>query len=98
MDRYSITQEAIQLGVGLSDDEPFSLTQQMMEALSPRDPGMNQREYSGSELEDDYGNMVESVEERNLQEIRLLTMRRRKHQMQVELHVKMMKSQTLTTV
>ena len=36
----------------LSDDEPITLTQAMMEAWSPPDLGFNQREYSDSELED----------------------------------------------
>ena len=34
-----------------SDDEPITLTQEMMEAWSPPDLGFNQREYSDSELE-----------------------------------------------
>ena len=51
------------LRVRVSNDEPFSLTQQMMEAWSPPDPGMHQREYSDSELEDHFSNMEESVEE-----------------------------------
>ena len=32
-----------------SDDEPITLTQQMMEAWSPPDAGFNQREYSESD-------------------------------------------------
>ena len=34
------------------DDEPITLTQELMEAWSPPDLGFNQREYSDSELED----------------------------------------------
>ena len=33
-----------------SDDEPITLTQQIMEAWSPPAPGFNQREYSESEI------------------------------------------------
>ena len=47
----------------LSDDEPITLTQQMMEAWSPRDPGFNQREYSESEMEDDVANLDEFEEQ-----------------------------------
>ena len=36
-----------------------------MEAWSPPDPGMHQREYSDFELEDQFSNMDESVEERS---------------------------------
>ena len=36
-----------------------------MEAWSPPDQGMHQREYSESELEDQFSNMDESVEERS---------------------------------
>ena len=53
------------LRVRVSDDGPVSLTQQLMEAWSPPDPGMHQREYSDSELEDQFSNMDESVEERS---------------------------------
>ena len=53
------------LCVRVSEDEPISLTQQLMEAWSPPDPGMHQREYSDSELEDQFSNMDESVEERS---------------------------------
>ena len=35
-----------------SDDEPITLTQELMDAWSPPDLGFNQREYSDSELED----------------------------------------------
>ena len=48
-----------------SDDEPITLTQQMMEAWSPPDPGFNQREYSESEMEDDIANLDESFEEQS---------------------------------
>ena len=53
------------LRVRVSEDEPISLTQQLMEAWSPPDPGMHQREYSDSELEDQFSNMDECVEERS---------------------------------
>ena len=53
------------LGVRVSEDEPISLTQQLMEAWSPPDPGMHQREYSDSELEDQFSSTDESVEERS---------------------------------
>ena len=37
------------LRVRVSEDEPISITQQLMEAWSPPDPGMHQREYSDSD-------------------------------------------------
>ena len=49
----------------LSDDEPITLTQQMMEAWSPPGPGFNQMEYSESEMEDDIANLDESFEEQS---------------------------------
>ena len=86
------------LRVRVSEDEPISLTQQLMEAWSPPDPDMHQREYGDSELEDQFSNMDESVEERSPPRNLLLTMRQWKHQIQVKLHTKMTKSQTITTV
>ena len=50
-----------------SDDDPITLTQQMMEAWSPPDPGFNQREYSESEMEDDIANLDETFEEQRPQ-------------------------------
>ena len=47
------------------DDEPITLTQEMMEAWSPPDLGFNQREYSDSELED-VVNLDESFVEQSL--------------------------------
>ena len=49
----------------LSDDEPRTLTQQMMETWSPPDRGFNQRKYSESEMEDDIANLDESFEEQS---------------------------------
>ena len=51
-----------------SDDEPITLTQEMMEAWSPPDLGFNQREYSDSELED-VVNLDESFVEQSLPRI-----------------------------
>ena len=48
------------LRVRVSDDEPIALTQHLLETWSPPDPGMHQREYSDSELEDHFSNMDES--------------------------------------
>ena len=47
-----------------SDDEPITLTQEMMEAWSPPDLGFNQREYSDSELKD-FVNLDESLVEQS---------------------------------
>ena len=46
-----------------SDDEPITSTQQMMDAWSPPDPGLNQKEYNESEIEEDIANLDESCEE-----------------------------------
>ena len=48
-----------------SDDEPITLTQQMMEAWSPPEPGFNQRENSESVIEDDIAKLDESFEEQS---------------------------------
>ena len=46
-----------------SDDQPITLTQQMMEACLPPDPGFKQREYSEPEIEVDFANLDESCED-----------------------------------
>ena len=48
----------------LPEDESISLTQELMEAWSPPDPGMHQREYSDSELEGET-NLDETREEQS---------------------------------
>ena len=49
----------------MSEDEPISLTQQLVEAWSPPDPSMHQTEDSDSELEDQFSYLDQSVEERS---------------------------------
>ena len=47
------------------EEEPMSLTQQLMEEWSPPDPGYHQRTYSDSELEDGVANLDASFEEQS---------------------------------